>query len=170
MDLVGQEISKQDTNYRKSITAEERHSICLSYLITDHSFTSLIFYYRVGLSTIHEIVKETTQALWNALQPCYMAVPSPDEWSKIAQDYNDKWNMPNCIGSIYGKHCRIQRPPNAGSLFYNYKDFHSIVLLAVADACFTMIEVGAYGKENDHSIFIQSEMGKAYNAWQLNVP
>ncbi|GFT50422.1 hypothetical protein TNCV_1004241 [Trichonephila clavipes] len=48
-----------------------------------------------------------------------------------------------------GKHCRIQRPPNAGSLFYNYKDFpFNCVLLADADAyaCFTMIEVGAYGK------------------------
>ncbi|GFR21154.1 DDE Tnp4 domain-containing protein [Trichonephila clavata] len=88
LDLVGQEISKQDTNYRKSITAEERLSICLRYLITGHSFTSLTFYYRVGLSTIHEIVKETTQALCNALQPRYMAVPSTDEWTKIAQDYN----------------------------------------------------------------------------------
>ncbi|GFV24034.1 DDE Tnp4 domain-containing protein [Trichonephila clavipes] len=80
--------------------------------------------------------------------------------------------MPNCIGSIDGKHCRIQRLPNAGSLFHNYKDFHSIVLLAVADAnaCFTMIEVGAYGKDNDNSIFTQSEMGKAYNAQQLNTP
>ncbi|GFX42369.1 DDE Tnp4 domain-containing protein [Trichonephila clavipes] len=70
------------------------------------------------------------------------------------------------------RNCHIQRPPNAGSLFYNYKDFHSIVLLAVADAntCFTMIEVGAYGKDNDSSIFTQSEMGKAYNAQQLNIP
>ncbi|GFX28075.1 DDE Tnp4 domain-containing protein [Trichonephila clavipes] len=101
-----------------------------------------------------------------------MAIPSPDEWSKIAQDYKDKSNMPNCIGCADGKHCRIQRPPNAGSLFYNYKDFHSIVLLADADAyaCFTMIEVGAYGKDNDSSIFTQSEMGKAYNAKQLNIP
>ncbi|GFY34473.1 DDE Tnp4 domain-containing protein [Trichonephila clavipes] len=81
-----------------------------------------------------------------------MAVPSADEWLKIAQDYQDKWNMPNCIGSIDGKHCRIQHPPNAGPLFYNYKDFHSIVLLAVADACFTMIEVGAYGKFHIHPI------------------
>ena len=62
--------------------------------------------------------------------------------------------------------CRIQCPTNAGSLFYCYKDFHSVVLLAVADAnaCFTMIEVGAYGKENDSTIFTQSTMGKAYNA------
>ncbi|GFQ72245.1 DDE Tnp4 domain-containing protein [Trichonephila clavata] len=67
------------------------------------------------------------------------------------------------------RNCRIQRPPNAGSLFYNYEDFHSIVLLAVADTCFTLIEVGAYWKENDNSIFIQSEMGKAYNVRQLNV-
>ncbi|PRD19597.1 UNVERIFIED_CONTAM: hypothetical protein NCL1_56904 [Trichonephila clavipes] len=29
LDLVGLEISKQDTNYRKSITAEEGLSICL---------------------------------------------------------------------------------------------------------------------------------------------
>ncbi|GFQ71562.1 hypothetical protein TNCT_655831 [Trichonephila clavata] len=121
-------------SHRKSITAEERLSICLRYLITGHSFTSLTFYYRVGLSTIHEIVRETTQALWNALQPRYMAIPSTDEWSKIAQDYNDKWNMPNCIGSIDGKHYRIQRPCNAGSLFYNYKDVHSIVLLMLIRA------------------------------------
>ncbi|GFR07539.1 hypothetical protein TNCT_590791 [Trichonephila clavata] len=79
LDLVGQEIIE-------SITVEERLSICLRYLITGHSFTSLTFYYRVGLSTIHEIVRETTQALWNALQPRYMAIPSTDEWSKIAQD------------------------------------------------------------------------------------
>ncbi|GFX76219.1 DDE Tnp4 domain-containing protein [Trichonephila clavipes] len=87
------------------------------YLITGHSYTALTFYYRVELSTIHEIVKETTQALWKALQPRYMAVPSSDEWAKIVQGYKDKWNMPNCIGSIDGKHCRIQCPPNAGSLF-----------------------------------------------------
>lgn len=101
-----------------------------------------------------------------------MCVPSRDEWMKIAKDYHEKWNMPNCIGSIDGKHCRIQRPPNAGSLFYCYKDFHSVVLLAVADAnaCFTMIEVGAYGKENDSTVFTQSAMGKSYNACQLNVP
>jgi len=80
--------------------------------------------------------------------------------------------MPNCIGSIDGKHCRIQCPPNAGSLFYCYKDFHSVVLLAVADAnaCFTMIEVGAFGKENDSTIFATSTMGKAFNAHQLDVP
>ncbi|GFQ81333.1 nuclease HARBI1 [Trichonephila clavata] len=97
--------------------AQKKDSICLRYLITGHSFTSLTFYYRVGLSTIHEIVRETTQALWNALQPRYMAIPSTDEWSKIAQDYKYKWNMPNYIGSIDGKQCSIQRPCNAGSLF-----------------------------------------------------
>ena len=59
-----------------------------------------------------------------------------------------------------------------GPFFYCYKDFHSVVLLAVADAnaCFTMIEVGAYGKQNDSTIFAQSAMGKAYNARKLNVP
>ena len=107
---------------------------------------------------------ETTKALWDALQPRYICVPSCDEWLKVVQDYSEKWNMPNCIRSIDGKHSRIQCPPNTGSLFYCYKDFHSVVLLAVADAnaCFTVIEVGAFGKENDSTIFATSTMGKAF--------
>lgn len=57
--------------------------------------------------------------------------------------------MPNWIG-IDGKHCRIKCPPNAGSQFYNYKHFYSIVLITVAEAQynFILIDVGAYGRDN----------------------
>jgi hypothetical protein len=45
-------------------------------------------------------------------------------------------------------------------------------LLGVFDAncCFTLIDVGAHGCENDSSIFRKSSFGKAFSSGDLNVP
>jgi hypothetical protein len=95
-----------------------------------------------------------------------------EEWLRIADEFNDICKMPNCIGSIDRKHCRIKSPPNAASLYFNYKSFHSMNLLGMADAnlCFTLIDVGAYGRENDSSIFSNSSFGKVFSSGNLNVP
>ena len=90
---------------------------------------------------------------------------------RIADEFNDICKMPNCIGSIDRKHCRIKCPPNAGSLYFNYKSFHSVNLLGVADAnlCFTLIDIGAYGRENDSSVFSNSSFGKAFSSGDLTL-
>lgn len=53
---------------------------------------------------------------------------------------------------------RIFAPGKSGSLFYNYKDYFSIVLLAIVDAdCkFICVDIGSYGKEGDSGIFNKS--------------
>ena len=79
-----------------------------------------------------------------------MSVPSEDKCKSIADEFYKRWNFPICIGAIDDKHVMI----NSGSLFYNYKSYFSIVLLAVASADyrFVMVNVGAYGSSNDSGI------------------
>ena len=101
-----------------------------------------------------------------------MAVPPPEELLRIADEFNDICKMPNCISSIDGEHCWIKCPPNTGPLFFNYKSFHTMNLLGVANAncCFTLTVVGAHECENNSSVFSNSRVGKAFSSGDLNVP
>lgn len=55
---------------------------------------------------------------------------------------------------------------------YNYKKFHSFVLLAVADADykFTYVNIGGYGKDCDSNILKQTEFWKLLCSNKLNIP
>lgn len=52
----------------------------------------------------------------------------------IVKHFEERWNFPNCIGSMDGKHIMLQPPFNSGLYYFNYKHSFSIVLLAVVDA------------------------------------
>lgn len=101
-----------------------------------------------------------------------MPVPTKEQWQKIAEEFWNTWNFPNCIGAIDGKHVQITAPANSGSQFFNYKKTFSIVLMAIVDADykFICVDVGAYGKNSDGGIFSNSNIGKALISNTFNVP
>jgi DDE superfamily endonuclease len=95
------------------------------------------------------VVDEVADAIWEILAPQALKPPStPEEWKRIAQDFERKWQLPHCVSAMDGKHFRIQAPYKSGSLFFNYEKFHSLVLLAMCDAnyVFTYVDIGSYGK------------------------
>ena len=52
-------------------------------------------------------------AIPKELGPSYLKVPSSEqERLQIAKQFEEKWNFPNCLGVIDGKHITLQPPPN----------------------------------------------------------
>ncbi|XP_026826294.1 protein ALP1-like [Ooceraea biroi] len=151
---------------------QHRLIITLRYLATGDSPLSIAVAFRVGESTVRNIIKKVSLILIKVLQPIYIAPPIEEDWKKCADGYWKRWNLSNCVGSFDGKHIRLQCPPNSGTLFYNYKKYYSIVLMAVADHLyrFTLVDVGAYGGNSDGGIFNDSQIGINLNNEQLNLP
>ena len=129
----------------------------------------------MGRSTISTLLRGTCEAIWLALKQQYVKSPSTtSDWLKIAKEFEEEWNFPNCIGAIYGKHVMIDCPKNGGSAYYNYKSFHSIILLAICDAkyCFTFIDIGGFGCTIDASILSNSLFGQTFEnqPTELQIP
>lgn len=125
-----------------------------------------------GLTTISNIIETTTEAIWAILQPEYMKTPTLEDWTLIADRYYNLWNIPNCLGSLDGKHFRIKRYSKTGSTFYNYKGYFSIVLMACVDAdgLFTTIDVGEVGRNSDGAVFRTSNIGRLLQLGLLELP
>lgn len=173
LSLVEDQITKKRTNFREPISARERLSVTLRFLATGESQQSLSFSYRIGRNTVSTIVTETCEALFTCLQAEYLRAPiNIEEWQRISTQFEDIWHFPHVIGAIDGKHIRIECPKNSGTLYYNYKGFYSIVLLAVCDAnyCFTLFDVGGYGSNNDSGVLANSEMGNRFSDKDFHLP
>ncbi|XP_042273182.1 uncharacterized protein LOC121900727 [Thunnus maccoyii] len=165
-------IKKKTTNFRDPIDPEQRLAVYLIYLSTGDSFTTIASSFRLGISTVGKIVGETCDQIWLQLKDKHMPAPTEEIWKNTARRFNERWNFPNCLGALDGKHVRIEAPANTGSLFINYKGTFSTVLLALGDAGnhFLAIDVGSYGGNSNRGIFADSALGRALQCGTLNVP
>ncbi|XP_046418059.1 protein ANTAGONIST OF LIKE HETEROCHROMATIN PROTEIN 1-like isoform X2 [Neodiprion fabricii] len=153
----------------RAINPEQRLALTLRFLSGD-KVPAIAFAYRVGLSTVHKIIKETSDALGRVLGHRYLQAPSKEEYLQIAEGFWQLWNFPHCLGAIDGKHVDAQCPPNSGTLYFNYHKRYSVVLMAVCDHNykFTLVDIGSAGKNSDGGIFAISDLNPENR--QLNIP
>ena len=123
LDATEPNICKQSTKMGgEMIVPVKRRALRLRFLAAGESFRSLHFQFKISRPAISYIVTEVCQAIPKKLDPSYLKVPSSEqERLQIAKQFEEKWNFPNYLGAIDGKHVTLQPPSNYGSHYYNYK-------------------------------------------------
>lgn len=145
---------------------------CFRFLATGSTYSHLAFSFKMGVKTVSSIICETMDVLWSTFAPLHISVPSSNDFIRISQDFQRKWNFPHCLGAIDGRHVHIEKPAKSGSLYYNYKGYHSIVLQAVVDANYKyiFIDVGGFGCQHDAATFKASQLYRAIVQKKLDFP
>lgn len=86
LNLIKQYITKMDTHLREAIHPDLKLAITLHHLAEGTSHSAISSHYRVGRSTVSEIIYDTCDAIYKVLQPIYLPSPSgPAEWRAIAE-------------------------------------------------------------------------------------
>lgn len=119
-------------------------------MATGESQSSLAFSYRISQSYIAKIISNVLDAIQKRMLHI-IPHPTREDFTALEKEFYKKTNFPNVVGCLDGKHIRLRCPDNSGSLYFNYKDYFSMVLFALADARykFIAIDVGSYGREGD---------------------
>ncbi|KAG8180620.1 hypothetical protein JTE90_018238 [Oedothorax gibbosus] len=171
--MIGPSIEKKATSMRDPISSKERLVVTLRFLASGDSYHSLMYAFRIPVCTISRIVQEVCAALYERGKGEFLKTPSEEEeWKTVAKQFQDTWNFPHCLGALDGKHVVMQAPKNCGSLYFNYKGSHSIVLMAVADAEYRFLycNIGCNGRVADGGVFGNSSMASSLEAGTMSLP
>jgi len=129
---LGPRIEGTDTWMRKALTPELKLAITLRHLVTGDSYRSLMYGFRVAHNAISLIVRQVYRAITDEYAQEVISTPTtPEEWLQIADQFGASWQFYHTLGALDGKHMAIKCLRNGGSEYFNYKGYHSIVLMAL---------------------------------------
>ena len=100
-----------------------------------------------------------------------MPIPTAQDFKKITSEFYEKWNFPNCVGALDGKHICIKRPSKSNIIYRNNKGFYSINLSVTnANYKYVFVDVSGYGKDSDAGVFSASKLNKYLESNSAELP
>ncbi|WKY10477.1 hypothetical protein Q1695_002662 [Nippostrongylus brasiliensis] len=128
-------------------------TLCLN--ADDDCFSPYDGEFAIGISTACTIAHEVARAIIDELHDCAFPTPNVSTWAMALEGFRTRWDYPAAMGALDGKHIACVCPNRSGSLFYNYKNYYSTVLLALVDANYKCVlyDLGAAGRSSDAGVF-----------------
>ena len=96
-----------------------------------------------------------------------------EEWEQVAQVFEKRWNFPNCLGGLDGKHVRIYPTPRQlREPLPQLKGGFSVVLMALVDANleFIYVDAGQCGRHADGGIWRNCALNQRMEQGVAHIP
>ncbi|VDO18496.1 unnamed protein product [Heligmosomoides polygyrus] len=141
------------------IGTRQRLAVFLRYAGHGGTWNQISGEFVIGSSTASKIVREVALATIEVLHDAAFPRPTNRTWMAPLSGFRRSTIQLPWV-QLDGKHIAVVRPSESGSLYYNYKGYYSIVLLALLDADYRCIiyDLGATGRSSDAGVFSRSLM------------
>ncbi|XP_052415715.1 uncharacterized protein zgc:113227 isoform X1 [Carassius gibelio] len=158
-------LERKNTNFRLCLPVKKRIAIALWKLATGNEYRSVSQLFGVGVSTVFNCVQDFCNAVIKVLLPVHIKFPDSKRLKEMADVFENRWNLPQCVGAIDGSHIPIIAPEKYPRDYFNRKGWHSIVMQAVVDGngLFWDLCVGHPGSVHDARVLRESYLWKMLN-------
>ena len=157
---------ERDTVNEEPISPECRLAICLYRLARGDYYYTIAEMTGLGVSSVCTICSEVTRAIvenmWGDCVNKHLP-KTPEEFKTKIVDMEELWQFPYCWSAVDGCHIPIKCPP--GGLesckeYHNFKNFYSIVMMALVDSKCRFIwgTCGFPGNSHDAIIFQSTQL------------
>nr|XP_054602405.1 uncharacterized protein LOC129164868 [Nothobranchius furzeri] len=101
------------------------------YKISEYRIIGLLF--GVSTTSVCRCVQDFCKAVCKILLAEVIAFPTLKKLQEMADYFETRWGVPQCVGAIDGSHIPIIAPQGFHTDYFNRKGWHSIILQGIVD-------------------------------------
>lgn len=171
-DLISPSLTKIDL-VGDVIQPKKRLAIALARLVRGDYYHTIAQLYGIGEATACTICNETSKIIVDKLWSEHVSKLMPTTAEEL-ETMQNLVSFPFAFASVDGCHIPLKCPPGgaeARKAYYNFKNFYSIILMAIVDGKgrFIWASCGQPGNCHDSTMIQSTKIwGKLYNICYLN--
>ncbi|XP_050033077.3 uncharacterized protein [Dermacentor andersoni] len=162
IDVCRPTMERQTTNMRAAVPLDKRVAVGLYKLCSSAEDRTIAHLFDIGRSTVNIIYREFCETVVATLEAEWVRMLNENDMQEHIEHFHASTGFPQGVGALDGCHFPVSPPKEHASDYYNYKGWHSVILLALVDHhyMFRYINVGSPGRCHDAHVYHQSSLSR----------